>query len=162
MKFFLITVLLVSSLYFLVSCTNNPEVKDNDAKAKEALVGVWRGEGTYEGEEDAGWSESWKMARQSNGGYVVEYLIVHDDQKLYELSSDAGTWSYEGGTYFEVNSNGDKVTYDVFSVKQDWFEYNIAQREGSANIQETKTVDTYQLESPPKGYSEVTYEQPAE
>jgi len=147
---------------FLTSCTKNSEVKDDDAKATEALVGIWRGDGSYEDEEDAGWAESWKMVRGSDGTYQVDYMIVHDGDKLYEQSSDAGTWSYEGGVYYEVNSNGDKITYDVYSVKSDWFEYNIAERDGSANIQESKTVDNFQLQGPPDGYSEVTYEQPAE
>lgn len=160
--FFFKLFFLISILLTLSSCTNNPEVKDNDAKATEALAGVWRGDGTYEDEEDAGWAESWKMVRGSDGSYEVDYMIVHDGDKLYEISSDAGTWSYKNGIYTEVNSNGDNVTYDVFSVKADWFEYNIAQREGSANIQETKTVDDYQLQGPPEGYSEVSYELPVE
>ena len=157
MKYLLIPVLLA-----LVSCTNNPEVKDNDAKAAEVLVGVWRGDGTYEDEEDAGWAESWKMVRGSDGNYKVEYMIVHDGDKLFEQSSDAGTWSYEDGVYYEINSSGNKIVYDVFSVKADWFEYNIAQRQGSANIQESKTVDNFQLQGPPNGYSKVSYDQPTE
>ncbi len=157
MKYLLIPLLLV-----LVSCTNNAEVKDDDAKAAEALVGVWRGDGTYEDEEDAGWAESWKMVRGEDGNYKVDYMIVHDGDKLYEQSSDAGSWTYENGVYYEVNSSGDKISYDVFSVKADWFEYNITQREGSANIQESKTVDNFQLQDPPKGYSEVSYDQPVE
>jgi len=160
MKSFSIHLLLVPLLFVTVSCTNNPEVKGNDAKARQALVGVWRGDGTYGDEEDAGWNESWKMVRGKDGKYMVDYLIVHDGEELYELSSDAGTWAYENGVYYEVTGNGDKVTYDVYSVKDDWFEYNIAAREGSANIQESKTVDTFKLQGPPKGYSEVTYEQP--
>ncbi len=160
--FFFRLFFIASLLIPLWSCTNNPEVKDDDAKATEALAGVWRGDGTYEDEEDAGWSESWKMVRGSDGTYEVDYMIVHDGDKLYEKSSDAGTWSYKDGVYTEVNSNGDNVTYDVFSVKSDWFEYNIAQREGSSNIQETKTVDDFELQGPPEGYSEVTYELPSE
>ncbi len=152
--------LLIPLLLALVSCTNNAEVKDDDAKAAEALVGVWRGDGTYEDEEDSGWAESWKMVRGADGSYKVDYMIVHDGDKLYEQSSDAGTWVYEDGVYYEINSNGDKISYDVFSVKADWFEYNITQREGSANIQESKTVDSFQLQGPPKGYTEISYEQP--
>ncbi|MFK7816272.1 MAG: lipocalin family protein [Gammaproteobacteria bacterium] len=160
--FFFRLIILISILFPLWSCTNNPEVKDDDAKATEALAGVWRGDGTYEDEEDAGWAESWKIVRGSDGTYEVDYMIVHDGDKLYEKSSDAGTWMYKNGVYTEVNSNGDNVTYDVFSVKTDWFEYNIAQREGSANIQESKTVDDFQLQGPPEGYSEVSYELPDE
>lgn len=154
--------LLISLLLALVACTNNPEVKDDDAKASEALSGVWRGGGTYEDEEDAGWAETWKMVRGSDGTYKVDYMIVHDDDKLFEQTSDAGTWNYQDGVYYEVNSSGNKIVYDVFSVKADWFEYNIAQRLGSANIQESKTVDDFQLQGPPEGYSEVSYEQPAQ
>jgi len=161
-KIFFLPILLAALLSTLISCTKNSEVKDDDAKAAAALVGVWRGDGTYEDEADAGWQESWKMVRKSDGNYVVEYLIVHDIDKLYEISSDAGTWNYENGVYTEINSNGDEVVYDVFSVKQDWFEYNIAARTGSANIQESKTVETFQLQSPPEEYSEVSYEQPLE
>ncbi len=153
---------LILTLLMLPACTKNAEVKDNDAKAKKALVGVWRGEGGYAGEEDAGWSESWKMVRQADGKYVVDYLILNANEKLYELSSDQGTWSYENGIYREVNGNGDQITYEVYSVKDDWFEYNIPARDGSANIQETKTVENYQLQSPPKDYSLVNYEQPIE
>ncbi len=158
----LIFILILFSLTLLTvsSCTKNAEVKDNDAKAKAALVGVWRGEGSYAGEEDAGWSETWKMVRQADGKYIVDYLILNDNEKLYELSKDEGTWSYEDGAYLEVNGNGDEVTYQVYSVKDDWFEYNIPERDGIANIQESKTVDTYQLQSPPKGYSLVSYDQP--
>jgi hypothetical protein len=166
MDFFSRTLFLIPLVFILLllvsSCTNNTEVKDNDAKAAEALVGVWRGEGTYEDEEDAGWSESWKMVRGSDGSYEVDYIIVHAEDKLYEKSSDAGTWMYEGGIYTEVNGNGDNVIYDVFSVKKDRFEYNIAQRKGSANIEETKTVNDFQLQGPPEGYSEVSYELPGE
>ena len=163
MKSILTAVFYFTLLIALQSCDKIPglqsEMKDDDAKAKQALIGVWRGEGGYEGEEDAGWSESWKIERNADGKYSVDYLILNDDEKLYELSSDAGSWSYENGVYYEINSNGDKVIYDVYSVKDDWFEYNIADRQGSANIQETKTVDTFQLQSPPKGYSLVTYDQ---
>ncbi len=166
MKSILYAIFCFTLLFTLQACDKIPglqsEMKDDDAKAKQALIGVWRGEGGYEGEEDAGWSESWKIERDANGKYSVDYLILNDDEKLYELSSDSGSWSYENGVYYEVNGNGDKVTYDVFSVKDDWFEYNIAERQGDANIQETKTVDTYQLQEPPKGYSLVTYEQPVE
>jgi len=144
----------------LMSCTNNPEVRDDDTKATEALVGVWRGGGTYKDEEDTGWAESWKMVRESDGTYKVDYLVVNDGEKKFEQSSGAGTWTYEDGVYYEVNSNGEKTTYDVFSVKVDWFEYNIAQRQGSINIEERKTVDKFQLQGPPEGYSEVSYEPP--
>ena len=161
-KFFLSYILLSASIYTLTSCTQNPEVKDNDAKSKQALVGVWRGEGGYENVEDAGWSEVWKITREENGKYTVDYLILNNDEKLYELSSDQGTWSYKDGVYYEVNGNGDQVVYNVYSVKNDWFEYNIAEREGTSNIQETKTVDTFQLQEPPKDYSLVTYDQPSE
>ncbi len=162
MRSFLYFILFVPLLFISTSCTKNEEVKDNDAKATAALVGVWRGDGTYEDKEDIGWKESWKMVRQADGKYVVDYLIVHDGEKLYELSSDEGTWSYQDGVYYEVNGLGSKVTYDVFSVKEDWFEYNIAERKGSVNIQESKTVDTFHLQDPPEGYSEVSYEQPAD
>ncbi|MBT8124738.1 MAG: hypothetical protein KJO81_07940, partial [Gammaproteobacteria bacterium] len=87
--------LLIPLLLALVSCTNNAEFKDDDVKAAEALVGVWRGDGTYEDEEDAGWAESWKMVRGADGNYKVDYMIVHNGDKLYEQSSDAGTWAYE-------------------------------------------------------------------
>ena len=162
MRSFLYFILFVLLLLISTSCTKNAEVKDNDAKASAALVGVWRGDGTYEDEEDIGWKESWKMVRQADGKYVVDYLIVHDGEKLYELSSDEGTWSYQDGIYYEVNSQGGRITYDVYSVKEDWFEYNIAERKDSANIQESKTVDTFHLQGPPEGYSEVSYEQPAD
>lgn len=153
---------LILTLLMLPACTKNAEVKDNDAKARKALVGVWRGEGSYAGEEDAGWSESWKMVRQADGKYIVDYLILNANEKLYESSSDEGTWSYENGIYREVNGNGDQITYEVYSVKDDWFEYNIPDRDGAANIQESKTVENYQLQSPPKDYSLVNYEQPIE
>lgn len=162
MGFFFRILFLVPFLLILWSCTNNTEVKDNDAKATEALVGVWRGDGSYEDEEDAGWAESWKMVRGSDGTYEVDYIIMHDADKLYEKSSDAGTWMYKDGIYTEVNGNGDNIIYDVFSVKKDRFEYNIAQRKGSANIEETKTVNDFQLQGPPEGYSEVSYELPGE
>jgi len=166
MKNILLAVLYSVFLVSLQSCDKIPglhsELKDDDAKATKALIGIWRGEGTYEDEEDAGWAESWKMVRGSDGTYQVDYMIVHDGDKLFEQSTDVGSWSYEAGAYYEVNSNGNKITYDVFSVKTDWFEYNIAQRQGSANIQESKTVENFQLQNPPEGYSEVTYEQPEE
>lgn len=158
LNIFLIIVLLLLS----ASCTKNSELKDDDVKATAALVGVWRGTGTYAQDEDAGWEEIWKIVRQADGNYEVSYLLIHDNEKLYELSFDTGTWFYEEGVYYEINSQGDKVRYDVYSVKEDWFEYNIAERQGSANIEESKTVDTYQLQKPPEGYSEVSYEQSSE
>ncbi len=163
MKSFFNIFILVLILFTSISCVKNEEVKDNDAKATAALVGVWRGSGSYEDEENAGWSESWKMLRSADGEYVVDYLIVHDGEKLYERSSDAGTWVYLDGVYYETNSHGNKVKYDVHSVKEDWFEYNLAQRgEDSANIEESKTVETFVLREPPEDYSEVSYEQPVE
>ncbi|MGH1538568.1 MAG: lipocalin family protein [Gammaproteobacteria bacterium] len=159
LNIFLLALILLASL----SCVKNEEVKDNDVKATAALVGVWRGSGSYEDEENVGWAESWKIERHADGRYSVDYLIVHDGEKLFERSSDSGTWSYQGGVYYEINSQGAKVTYDVYSLKDDWFEYNIAQRdEDSANIEESKTVGTFVLQDPPEGYSEVTYEQPTE
>jgi len=157
-------ILFASLLFAVQSCDKIPgmqgEMKDDDASAKSALVGVWRGDGTYDDEEDAGWAESWKMVRKADGSYIVEYLIVHAGDKLYEQSGDAGAWGYENGVYFEINSQGEKILYDVFSVKKDWFEYNIVERAGSANIQESKTVDNFQLQNPPDGYAEVSYDQP--
>lgn len=156
MKYLWIPVILL-----LLSCTNNPDVKNDDAKSAESLVGVWRGAGTYSDEEDSGWTESWRMERVSDGTYKVDYMIVHDGDKLYEQSSDAGTWSYKDGVYYEVNGNSSRVTYDVFLVKNDRFEYNIANRQATANIEETKTVEDFQLPAPPEDYSLVTYDQPA-
>jgi hypothetical protein len=158
--FFFRCLFLAALLLTLMSCTNNPEVRDDDTKAADLLVGVWRGGGTYKNEENAGWAESWKMVRESDGTYKVDYLAVNDGEKQFEQSSDTGVWTYEDSVYYEVNSNGIKTTYDVFSVKVDWFEYNIAQRQGSINIEESKTVDKFQLQGPPVGYSEVSYERP--
>ncbi len=162
MRLFVYFIPFVPLLLISTSCTNNVEVKDNDAKATATLVGVWRGDGTYKDEENIGWKESWKIVRQADGKYAIDYLMVHDVEKLYETSFDEGTWSYKDGVYYEVNSQGSKVTYVVYSVKKDWFEYNIAERKGSANIQESKTVDKFKLQDPPKGYSEVSYEQPVD
>gem|GEM_PF-3215494 len=160
-----ITPLFLMLMFFVIpSCDKlpgaNSEMKGDDAKASAALVGVWRGDGAYDGEEDAGWAEHWKMVRNEDGTYAVDYLIVHDQQKLYELTKDTGTWKFENGEYIETNHNGDKILYDVFSIKKDWFEYNIAAREGTANIQESKTVENFQLQEPPAGYTEVSYDLP--
>ncbi len=152
-------VFLFAFLMSMTSCTQNAEVKDNDAKARKALVGVWRGEGGYESVEDAGWKESWKMTRTDDGKYTVEYLTINDTEKLYELSSDSGTWKYENGVYTETNKNDYQVTYNVYSVKQDWFEYNLAERESEQHIQEAKTEDAYQLQKPPEDYAVVNNEQ---
>ena len=153
----LIPLFLVSFLFGLASCTNNPDVKDDDAKAKVALVGVWRGEGSFEDEADV-----WKIIRQADGTYVANYLVVHNEKKLYVRTSDEGTWGFEDGVYYEINSSGNKTIYTVSQVKKDYFEYNIEQNVDSDNIHESKTVDDFQLQGPPDGYSEVSHEQPTE
>ncbi len=150
---------MLTALASIPSCTQNTEVKDDDAKASEALVGVWRGEGGYDGANDAGWKETWKMTRSADGKYAVDYLTINDDEKLYELASDVGTWSYENGIYLETNKNGQQITYTVYSVKDDWFEYNLADRDSEQHIKEAKTEEAYQLRKPPEGYSVVSNEQ---
>ena len=45
----------------------------------------------------------------------------------------------ESGSGKSVTARSVMRIDDVFSVKADWVEYNITQREGSANIQESKT-----------------------
>jgi len=99
------------------------------------------------------------MVRTDDGKYTVDYLTLNEREKRYELSSDTGTWSYENGVYMETNKNGYKVTYTVYSLKSDWFEYNLTDRESEQHIQETKTEAGYELQSPPEGYSIVNNEQ---
>lgn len=150
--------LLVITLLFVVSCTNNPELKDDDQKARDALVGVWRGSGEFKDEKDQGWNEFWKIIRHHDGTFEVSYMLVHDGNKQYEITSDSGRWNYENGTYYEVYKNDLKTLYKVYSVKKDWFEYNQIQRGGK--IEEIKTAETYQLHDPPKGYTELVFQEP--
>ena len=134
------------SLLLVISCTNNQELKDDDQKARDALVGVWRGAGEYQDDANQGWNELWKMTRHQDGSFEVSYLLTHDGNKQYEITSDSGKWFYENGSYFEVNVYDQKSVYKVYSVKKDWFEYNFIQRGDDVTIQETKTVDNYQLQ----------------
>jgi len=145
--------LLLLALLSMTACTNNSELKDDDQKSIQALVGVWRGAGDYQGQEDEGWSENWKITRHADGTFEVQYLLVNDVKKEYELTTDHGKWSYENGRYLEVSSNDEQSVYKVYSLKKDWFEYNFIQRGDDVTIQETKTVDNYQLQEPPEGYS---------
>ena len=142
-------------LFFIAiaACTNNSELKGDDQKARQALIGVWRGMGDYQDQEDEGWSENWKITRHADGTFEVQYLLVNDRNKEYEITTDQGTWSYENGRYQEINSFDVKSVYKVYSLKNDWFEYNFIQRGDGVTIQETKTVENYQLQDPPKGYS---------
>lgn len=155
MKYLVLTLFLLA-----ISCTNNPELKEDDQKARDALVGVWRGAGVYQDEADQGWNELWKMTRHQDGRFEVSYLLVHDGNKQYEVTSDSGKWFYENGGYYEVKANDQKSVYKVYSVKKDWFEYNYIQRGDDVKIQETKTVESYQLQDPPDGYAEFAYQEP--
>lgn len=154
MKYFLFLLLL-----FIAACTYNSELKDDDKKSTQALVGVWRGEGDYQDQEDEDWSESWKISRHANGTFEVNYLLINDKNKEYEITTDKGKWSYVDGRYLETNSQDDKSVYKVYSVKKDWFEYNYIQRGDGVTIQETKTVDNYQLQDPPEGYAKYVYQE---
>lgn len=152
MKYFLsITLILI------VSCSNNPELKDNDNKAKDALVGVWRGSGEYGEGEDQGWDELWRIERNKDGSFEVGYLLVHDENKEYEYTTDSGNWNFENGKYYEIYGENLKTVYKVYSVKKDWFEYNQIERSDDVTIQEVKTEDSFQLQKPPQGYSEVIH-----
>ena len=135
--------LLTSLLLFFISCTNNPELKDNDQKARAALSGVWRGEGKYQDEENKGWNEFWKITRHQDGELEVKYLLVNDTNKQYEITADTGRWFYANGTYQELDSYEHKSVYKVYSLRKDWFEYNYIQRGDSVTIQETKTEASY-------------------
>ena len=152
MKYFLFSVILA-----VVCCTNNPEFKEDDQKARDALVGVWRGSGEFQDEEDQGWNEFWKIIRHKDGTFKVSYLLVHDGNKKYEITSDSGRWGYENGAYYEIYDNDLKTVYKVYSVKKDWFEYNQIQRGGK--IEEIKTAETYQLQDPPEGYTEIVHQE---
>lgn len=152
--------LLVISLLFVVSCTNNPELKDDDQKARNALVGVWRGAGKYQDDAGQSWNELWKMIRHQDGKFEVSFLLVQDNTKQYGTTSVAGKWFYENGRYYEVDENNQKTIYNVYSVKKDWFEYNFIERSDKVNIEEIKTVEGYQLQEPPDGYTELVYKEP--
>lgn len=149
-------ILLIPIVLFL-SCSNNPELKNNDEKAKNALIGVWRGSGAYGEGEDQGWDESWKIVRHKDGTFEVSYLLVHDGNKEYELTKDSGIWNFENGKYYEIYKENLKSVYKVYSIKRDWFEYNQIERSDEVTIQEVKTEDTFQLQGPPKDYIEVIH-----
>ena len=144
----------------VISCTDNPELKDNDQDARDALTGIWRGAGEYQDEKDRGWNEFWKLTRHQDGRYEVSYLLVHDEDKLYETSSDSGKWYYENGRYFEIDGTEQKSVFKVISLKKDMFKYNYIQRGDDVPISETKTGEGYQLQDPPEGYTEVVFKEP--
>ncbi len=145
-------------LFFLFSCEVNTELKDNDQLAREALVGVWRGSGEYQDEQDRGWNEFWKMVRRQDGSYDVSYLLVHDGNKQYERSADSGKWSYRNGRYFETDQWQQKSVFNVISLKKDIFVYNHIERGDGPSINEAKTGDGYQLQDPPTGYVKFEYQ----
>ena len=146
-------------LLLVISCTNDPELKDDDQNARDALIGVWRGAGDYQDEVDRGWREYWRMSRNQDGSYSVQYLLVHDEDKHFEHSMDSGKWGYENGKYFEVNQHKQKSVFKVISLKKDNFQYNYIQRGDDLAINETKTSDAYQLQDPPEGYTEFVYQE---
>ncbi len=145
-------------LICLISCTENSELKNNDQLARDALSGVWRGEGKYQNEQDQGWVEYWKIIRHQDGTFEVQYLVIHKEDKFYEYANDTGQWFYENGSYSEINKNNQKSVYTVYSVKKDSFEYNLVQNETTTKISEIKTVAEYQLQDPPDGYKELKHE----
>ena len=153
MRLFLIVFLLC-----IASCSNNSELKDNDEKAKEALIGVWRGFSSGDNDlgSGKGWDEYWKISRYENGIFKINYLLINNTKKEYEISSDKGKWNFENGKYYEIHNGENKIIYKVHSLKNDWFEYNQIERMNSeATIQEVKTVDTYQLQEPPLNYNQL-------
>lgn len=152
--------LLYILFFFIVSCSNDtelPELKDDDLKAKEALIGVWRGISRGENDigEGKGLDEFWKIFRKQDGTFEVMYLLVNGKDKNYELSSDNGKWGFENGMYYEVDNNNLKTVYKVYSIKNDWFEYNQVERADNSKIQEVKTEMSYQLPQPPTDYTEI-------
>ncbi len=147
--------ILVISFLIFVSCSNNPELKDNDSKAKSALIGVWRGAGKYGEGDDQGWDESWKMVRSQDGSFEVSYLLVHDGNKEFEHTTQTGSWDFENGKYYEIYEEDLKIVYKVYSVKKDRFEYNQIERGDDVTIEEIKTEMTFQLQDPPKSYIEL-------
>ena len=149
------------SIFFVFSCTNNADLKEDDQKARDALVGVWRGAGEYQDETGKIWDEIWRMTRYQDGKYEVKFLLIQDDAKQYGITSIAGKWFYENGQYYEVDKDNLKTIYKVYSVKKDRFEYNFIERSDKVNIEETKTVESYQLQDPPDDYTELVY-QPAD
>ena len=152
MKYFLLLLLL-----FPVSCTDHLELKQNDQRARDMLVGTWRGAGEYQDED--GRQEFWKIVRRHDGRFEVEYLLVHDGNRQYERSSGSGKWSYGNGRYYEVDKNGWKSVYKVYSVKKDWFEYNYIQHGDAVTIKEVKMAQGYQLKQPPEGYTEFVHQE---
>ena len=151
MKYILIIVLL-----FTVACTPNKETKDDDVKAQKALVGVWRGNGDFQHEDAGGWDQIWKIARHEDGTYEVDYLLLNNVTQEYAKFSDSGKWYYEKGGYYEINKKGEKFLFKVYSLKKDIFEYNNSEDGDEIKIQETKTVDSFQLQEPPEGYKKKT------
>ena len=149
MKYLLIIFLLVIS-----ACTNNNETKDDDTNAQKTLIGVWRGQGGFRHQDAEGWEQIWKINRYEDGTYDVDYLLTNDVTKEYAKFSDSGEWFYEKGSYYEVNQNDEKFLFKVYSLKDDRFEYNNIDDSDEVKIQETKTVDNFQLQDPPEGYKE--------
>lgn len=147
-------------IFLFLSCSNNPELMDNDEKAKNALIGVWRGTGEYGEGEDQGWDETWKIVRHKDGTFEVNYLLIHDGNKEYEYTKDSGLWKFENGKYYEIYEDNLKSVYKVYSLKKDWFEYNQIERSDEVTIKEVKTEDTFQLQGPPQGYIEVVRPEP--
>ena len=107
---------IVSLLFtvLLLSACDSIDPKDN-TKAREALVGTWKGSGDYD-TENSGTEDCWKTTRYADGRYDLEILTLDPKKKTYEYYKENGQWQVSDGYYTEVSTDNDEAKYIILDL----------------------------------------------
>lgn len=164
MKTIKLTLAALCIALFLSGCLPSSEIDfvNNPEEARQALIGYWQGEGGEEGTEEYLASDDyWKLVRYEDGRYELELLTEYPEEKTYELLIDKGTWKIENGMYFENSDVDGLITYRMFSVTKNKFEYNFAdEAAGEPVITDERTKESFTLKKPPSNYTEYKESEP--
>ncbi|WP_163831068.1 hypothetical protein [Spartinivicinus ruber] len=142
----------VFAILLLPAC-DSIDPKDN-TKAREALIGTWKGDGDYD-TENSGTKDYWKTTRYANGSYDLEILTLDPKKKTYEYYKENGQWHVNKGYYTEVSDKGGEAKYIILDLSSNKFDYNDASdTDHTYYIQEDRVKTSYNLRKPPSGYTE--------
>ncbi|MCX4027204.1 hypothetical protein H0A36_08620 [Endozoicomonas sp. SM1973] len=140
-------------IILLLPACDSIDPKDN-TKAREALVGTWKGNGDYD-VENSGTEDYWKATRYADGQYDLEILTLDPNKKTYEYYKEKGQWQVNDGYYTEVSTDNDETKYIILDLSSKRFDYNDAsETDHSYYIQENRVKSSYSLRKPPSGYTE--------
>jgi len=108
-------------LLLILSSCSSIKTLPNGNKIDKELVGVW--EGSESDKQIEGLKKEWRMTREINGTFILNFKGTYDDETLEWV--EYGNWWVDGSTFYEYHSDSEKTDiykYTVLNDKQVRFE----------------------------------------